>query len=637
MSQATTDPSSGAVADPEFFAVGFGSYQNFPHLDIEPEIERIARQFEAFGVRRSIDWDAPMDTRDWPAVEKRLESWVSSGATGSILYWVGHGLSNQEFSGLAYASSPNDVKNQKGLVTPGDLARFIKRRDEDEADADHWALILIDACQSARFIEQLNVALDNDGGPRRVLLLASSPPNAVATLGRLGKAVEDALRSFLNVPEVSLVRLAQEIKIKLESIGAWIPKEVVHVILHNRRALPESLRTTLDNASALVGYMEAMPETDRTILQSELAAAELGEAAFHFSGRATELAMMGTWLASSVPMLVVTGAPGSGKSALLGHLLLRSNPVVWNALRPTLGASAGPDLSAGPKIDAAVRLTGVTTKGLITALAAHLGLGAPSDAEAEEQTAWLMANLAGRARSIVLADGLDEAADVFGVVGLMSRLASSGQLRFVVGTRRSISSEWGIEEPDRADIIERLVNDIGSEVLYLERDPDALSAYVRLRLEAAATAGVVGLRPRIPRAVEQLRGAPDFLSARLAVLELIARPSLVDEGWLIAVVNEGPAAIFRQALRRLDALNPRFRPLLMALAERRGRGMPSETLIWLAAAQGIAAGGPMPQAADLDELLSDAGAPYLLVDNEFDSTAYRLAHRVFVDVLREEV
>ena len=226
---------------------------------------------------------------------------------------------------------------------------------------------------------------------------------------------------------------------------------------------------------------------------------------------------------------------------------------------------------------------------------------------------------------------------MFGVVGLMSRLAAGGQLRFVVGTRRSISSEWGIEEPDRADIIERLVNDVGSEVLYLERDPDALSAYVRLRLDAAAKAGVVGLRPRIPHAVEQLRDAPDFLSARLAVLELIARPSLVDEGWLIAVLNEGPAAIFRQALRRLDALNPRFRPLLMALAERRGRGMPSETLIWLAAAQGIAVGGPMPQAADLDELLSDAGAPYLLVDNEFDSTAYRLAHRVFVDVLREEV
>ena len=630
MSQTPTEPSTDgdpSTGGPEFFAVGFGQFQNFPAIDVAPEIERIAGHFAAFGIRQAADWDVPLGDRDGAAAQERLDAWVDSAAPGTILYWVGHGISNQLNSGLVHAASPTDAGEQSKLVTPAALAQAITTRDRDMAHRDHWALVLVDACKSSRFIEQVSQELDMRGGPRRVLLLASSPPTAAATLGQLGAAIASVVESLVTVAEVDLIRLATEIKRALAPIGAWSVKNVEHVVLANRRALPEGLQATADEARRLSAAVAELPSDQRRTSVSTLpdAAEPLRfdvVATPHFTGRQAELATINAWLATTDSMLVVTGAPGSGKSALLGRTLLRHHPLFADAA-PGAPTGAAPAAGAVP-VDAAVRLTGATVDATIAALARRLGVGEPpTNVDTEGRTSWLLGALGGR-RPIVLLDGLDEAADVTGVSALIRRLTDAGRARALIGSRTSADAHWGRPGAPGDDILQRLG---AADLLVVERDPEAIVGYVRAVLHAgiAEEAWNDGLENSATR----LSVAPDFLFAHLAAIELIARPELATSGWLDDVLARGVPALFRQALTRLSDVEPRHAVLLHALAERRGRGLPIEGGVWLAIADRIAEGAEV-SVADLSNVLRDA-APYVMVDSEFGRTAYRLAHRIFED------
>ena len=61
--------------------------------------------------------------------------------------------------------------------------------------------------------------------------------------------------------------------------------------------------------------------------------AELGELSWYFEGRRAESARIAGWLRDGASgLLVVTGDAGSGKSALLGHLVVQSRPQLREVL-----------------------------------------------------------------------------------------------------------------------------------------------------------------------------------------------------------------------------------------------------------------------------------------------------------------
>jgi energy-coupling factor transporter ATP-binding protein EcfA2 len=126
-------------------------------------------------------------------------------------------------------------------------------------------------------------------------------------------------------------------------------------------------------------------------------------------------------------MLVVTGMPGCGKSALLGNLVVLANPALRDLLVQTRRL-APPDLDELPPdhaFDAVVHLAGLSTSDLVRRLADAAGVALPSPEHvwSEEDMDHLAAGLAGRTFT-VLADALDEARDPVAIAGtVLSRIA----------------------------------------------------------------------------------------------------------------------------------------------------------------------------------------------------------------------
>jgi hypothetical protein len=182
--------------------------------------------------------------------------------------------------------------------------------------------------------------------------------------------------------------------------------------------------------------------------------AEHGGLSWFFEGREDELAQITGWLhQASSGMLVVTGRAGSGKSALLGTVLVRSLPALRDALsRRGLVAVPGPGAAAPPEsvFDVVVHLSGLDLAQATARVAGAAGIGPlPSHRDPGAGIAsdldFLAGKLAGRAGPFtVLADALDESLDPLDIArALLARLAALPAVRILVGTRVSTS-----EAPD---------------------------------------------------------------------------------------------------------------------------------------------------------------------------------------------
>jgi hypothetical protein len=333
-------------------------------------------------------------------------------------------------------------------------------------------------------------------------------------------------------------------------------------------------------------------------------------------------------------MLVVTGRPGSGKSALLGNVLIRSSPR-WRPVLEKQGWSGEPWAPDGGEVfDAALNLSGLFTREVVQRLTEALGV-APAGSEAGWSGAdieHLVEKLAGR-RFTVMVDGLDEAVDPGVVAGsVLRRLAAQPHGRIVVGTRLSGDDQIDGPPAGRAEILEAL----GSSLLIpVTRDAGALAAYVRRRLAQVPPVGAAALTAAEVEQVAALVSGRDdevgFLYARLVTHEVLADPDLARSGRLPDLLAGDHQAIFRHALDRLDRTTPRALALLKALAFTAGPGLPRSEHTWASVATAFSGGQPVTE-ADIDLLLERA-APYVTVDAGYGVSVYRLAHQIYRAVL----
>ena len=185
----------------QVFPVAIGRYADFPDLDVEEQVGRVVDLLAPFGGWYNA-WAAPATERGADAVQQRLLEWANSADApqGSVLYWVGHGWSDGMRVGLAHSGSPAAVG--AAGVTPDQLADAIRRRlgqartRSSSEDGGGWALIVVDACHSRRFVQLVDVALKtyrppSADGPGVVLIGVSG--EGTTTLGRF----TDALRQVL--------------------------------------------------------------------------------------------------------------------------------------------------------------------------------------------------------------------------------------------------------------------------------------------------------------------------------------------------------------------------------------------------------------------------------------------------------
>ncbi|MFJ6774916.1 hypothetical protein ACIQOV_28825, partial [Kitasatospora sp. NPDC091257] len=391
---------------------------------------------------------------------------------------------------------------------------------------------------------------------------------------------------------------------------------------------------------------------------------------WYFSGRAEPVARMVAFVHNGTGVLVVTGAAGSGKSALLARLVTLADAGfaadqeyaavvagIPDELRPEPGA-----------VDVAVLARNKSSRVVVEELLAVLG-GAPSNGELPLQS--LLGLLAARASGTagpvnVVIDALDEAEDPLACVGdvliPLSRLTagSKGQaVRLVVGVRSSPSSREYASgtalRDERADqLLQRLAGALRTEDVALQilrtDGPDCTSdiaAYTAALLSAPQTSPYHGEPEAADAAALHIAEAvaPSFLDARIAAEQLRTADGcqdLEETGWLKRLAD-GTTGLLREDIRVVASATGVDSSLLVAVlratAFAPGAGVPWAE-VWPAvtvalASEAYGAGSTDVEAADhaIRVLRSGRLTGYLASAEEDGRTVYRPVHQRLTDLL----
>ncbi|MGE5156045.1 MAG: hypothetical protein ACM3JP_00940, partial [Betaproteobacteria bacterium] len=349
------------------------------------------------------------------------------------------------------------------------------------------------------------------------------------------------------------------------------------------------------------------------------------------------LSELAGWLATAfdekrperAPVTVVTGAPGTGKSALLAHLVVLTVP----ALAPQAYRDAVPSARPG-LVSVAVHGRGKDLAAVVSEIAHALGGSATDPTELIR-----FVNTRGRPLTVVV-DALDELEpDAWrGVCRLLVTLAGDPA---GVGVRVLVS----VRRPAEATELEQVVALLGRSrrTIELDRPPHLsqhdLSAYVEQRLARRSQldnsrggidsdsptpyAGKSELTRRVAMAVAR-RAAGNYLVAQLVSRYLAEAAEVVDTsepGWSDQFPETVETAL-DEYLARIDDTRGRRRihDLLMPLAFAMGDGL-TGTQVWAALAAALADSSYDPD--DITTLLDTAAG--FLVDRS-PRGSYRLYH-----------
>lgn len=630
------------MAHLQFFSIAFGAYQDeqFPELPVGAAVAELSNLLETSFAAEHIPWDVPLAERNDTQTIARLRQWIDS-PSDTFLAWFGHGDSVGREVALALATS------QRGRLftglTPEKLASAIRERAF--ATNGTLAVVVIEACGSSRFVDLVLSRLHSDSDePLRAMVIGTSGEGAT-NLGLFTEALAAVLRgaAFLASNEIVLRDLANQLYDQMPGAVISTDRSRTLVLRRANPVLPGPV--SLD----MRAEFDKLPPAERAHFIAKAKGSDLTEPSWFFTGRTLERAMISRWLRTAQRgMLVVTGAAGCGKSALLGNLVMQSLPSLRLALASSGFIPEVPDADRPPDgaFDAVLHLAGLTADDVIDQLAAASNLISPQEQSSVEKARWLEEALGGTTLT-VLADALDESQQpVLIAQEILRPLAALPAIRVVVGTRRSTIEDPDLAEDGRDDLLRALGSD--PTLIVMQRDPDAIRSYVERRLMHALSTQVMRTQTetlqRIPEVSRLIAARGDdrvrqdeygFLFAHLAAHELIAKPAMLGasaeaESELRDLLSGGHQHIFERAVARLGSEHVESLFVLEALAFSKGRGFPMVDGIWSAAAAALAGTEITP--ADIGRLINSA-RPYLIAEVEAGQTVYRLAHATFADHL----
>jgi WD40 repeat protein len=571
-----------------------------------------------------------------------LGQWLSGMTREDVLviYYSGHG---ERVTGQYYLLT-RDSRPGTGITWSafpvGQLGHMLS-----EASAE-YVLVFVDACYAGQGALDLSVALrsaepERPGSrPLRVWCVTATRARQEAREGAFVAALADAIprvhagatQQFLGLEEI-----VREINQLLASAG----HEAQYSTFGSAGIAP-----FFPNAA----YNAAVPPG------TDLEAQRLGDFTTHwdprsrgvevasdpgsyFTGRRAVLGELLTWLAETPgpdadqpAVHVVTGRPGSGKSAVLARLVLLADPVL-KELTGGAGPSPGGPAGGGTWISALAR--NKTLGALVAELAGQAGVELPGGSDPERAAA-LVTALAERGGAgipvTIVIDGLDESPSA-GQLADQLIVPVAGQrppgLRLIVGTRPNL-----LPRLSPAHVI-----DLDDQEYFSERD---LAGYVQRMLVAAGTPSVstpyqsvAGTVVAQVAAEIARRAAPSFLLARLVSRTLLAAPEpvdMTDPTW----TERFPATAGEAFERDLQARFPdayerqRVQDLLTPLAFADGEGLPVANL-WHAIATALSGRDYTP--ADVTWIQHSADS-YIVEALEDGRSVYRLYHQAIADYLR---
>jgi hypothetical protein len=604
-------------------------------LPVEALVDRLRKTLARFGPD-VVEVDAfPAPT--FQDVKATFRRWFFDDealpSQDTFLYWVGHAAAENGALRLVTKDSRTALDNDGCSYSSVDLADALRadwaRRRTAGVDCP-WVVIALDCCSGGMGIDDIVSRFDVSDIPDQLGLIGSGG-NDAASAGTLLNALErffDQEVTF-NDSEIRLSALLTALQERggIRGNPTHLGKDGSTPVLRNHQAATVPVVSTEETRRQLDRVLRSLSSEERDHFFAKAQGAELDQTAWYFTGRSDESERLAAWVDDPTPgMFVVTGRAGSGKSALLGRTMTVARPELVDALVESTLTMRPPEREIPRRpFDAAVHLAGKSLYDATTSLAASL-----PGYEGPEGDLDAVLDAVGRRRQplVVLADALDEAQDPISIATSWARrLVATDNVKLLLGTRRSLLEGPDQPDPDEQELLDALVVPDES-VLVLDDEPDAIETYARDRLAETLTPERAGDLARRIRAQHQ-----PFLFARLAALELGARPGLTDDQ-ADELLHDGHRGLFAAALERLGRSSRTAVPLLRALAHAQGRGLPRWDDVWASIARALTR-DVEASPKDIDAMLRDA-APYVTHDGEDGQATFRLAHRTFVEHFEAE-
>ncbi len=572
-----------------------------------------------------------------------------------VIYHTGHGLISDGRFLLPMSDTTSDIEFTS--LAAGDLTG---RLLSGSAVKPNKVLVILDTCYAAAGLPDLaqNAAtflnsLPDPTGASSVAVIVAARPSEQAAAGAFSQAFTQAVgRTATGGADIEFLPLDAVVGVVNDLAPQWQRARQFSISGTSTAFLPNPRYDTW-----LAGFDLSTQQRQRQ--QAQRRADQYGHALpraqglaspgrddlWLFTGRHHALTDACTWLRDpEPPALVVTGSPGSGKSALLGRLSILSDPRL-RARVPDQHTLPSQTVPAVGSITRFIHARGMTTENLLAALSEAVGV---EDAHSPGELLQRLHGLGPGPLLFVAVDAIDEAAGPtttdasidpqsrFPVVQevLAPLVSASGRtrLRLVLGTRRHLLKPLGATP---ASATARVLDLDTAEYA----DPASVQQYVLsclTRLED--TSPYPGQERRyleaVARALAEAAG-DSFLVALITARSLALTSELVnpyDAAWRAGLPREAADAMRDDLDRRLGKDADKARDLLLPLAYARGAGLPWEDM-WprLVTALTKRRCGH----ADLDWLSDQAG--YYITEtatNDGHRSLYRLYHESLAEHLR---
>jgi hypothetical protein len=629
------------------FLIAAGT-QRYDHLAEEDWLNTVPRDLEQvvelfcgqLGYQRVLDELGESPTSD--QLRHSISSWITADDRGPddvvTIYYSGHGVSKGRHYLLARNSKAGNLAGT--AVATEDFAWMLG----DDCPVQHL-LVIIDACYAGRGIHDLGriAAQLADVRPTATRVgsglwfVASARPKDEADQGVFPRALTDAVKE----PQVGVTQeylgldtIVQRVNETFAGAGLTQRARVDAV---DASGLAPFIPNQISEPGVPLGWDLETLARRQPSLREDIAehwdprargVALSSDPGWYFTGRTRVLRELVAWFTNPDAdhrARVVTGWPGSGKSAVLAWLFRVTDPNV----RRTAPLEHFPPGTVPPEgdIDLAIHARYQTLPDVIKGFAAGIGTTAST---AEQLIAALKAR---PRRRVVIIDALDEAADpselATGLVQPLLNAAAQSGLRLLLGTRRPLVEELGpktvvldLDDPTYLEL-DDLAGYV-TKVLLAEHEPHIATPY----------RGQRALAEEVGWAIAQ-RANPSFLIARIVARNLISDEEPVDvtaTDWQTQLPSDIGDA-FDAYLERFGPDEKRVRDLLTPLAWAEGGGLPWEHL-WAPLAQALSS---KPRYTDDDiRWLQRAAGAYIVEDRDHGRSVYRLYHQLLSEHLRDD-
>ncbi|WP_404961418.1 caspase family protein [Streptomyces sp. 147326] len=605
------------------FAFGTGTFTADPHLEdlpgVSEDLSRVKALFSSLGYAEILPQLA--GAPDAQQVRAGLEDWLKADERCKedvlVVYYAGHGLRDDRSHRLTCRNSRHD--RMSTTLASRELADLLA-----DTPVGH-VLLLLDTCYAelgaAEIANVTGQLVDyRPAGSDGLWLVASARSRELAYDHAFVTALEAAVRAgtagmrqpYLDIPTVTDQVNGHFREHRPDQCASYhaVSGYAVPPFLPNPKYRPGLPDEAMDVESQREWTAHFGPRG-----RGVEYASEPGD---WFTGRRQALATLAGWLRDPVHdarARVVTGDPGSGKSAVLGRLLALARPDHPEASAHLLPPPGSVTLS--------VHAHGTTLERLTARLAAALDV----EADSPPQLLARLAEYEGPLRTVLI-DALEEAGT--GVGGrepqriareLLRPMSVLHNLRLLVGTRRT------------------MIPELGRAVEVVDLDTDAYTGRDDIELYARRTlAGMPGGlteadREAVAAAVAR-RAGRSFLVARMTVRALLhgdLNPDPSRPGWEEELPSEVGQA-FDAYLARYGENEDRVRRLLRPLAYAEGSGLPWDSL-WAPLAAALS--GEKCTNDDVDWLWRQAGAYVVEVPAGEDRSVFRLYHEALAEHLRD--